>query len=74
MTMREALSEENREYMGKLANQYAHAVGSQSLAQLKREGVQWQSVFQVVANCNKRTMEVMFFENPQTTYKFAVGR
>ena len=74
MTMQEALAEENREYMGKLANQYAHAVGSQSLAQLKREGVQWQSVFQVVANCNKQTMEVMFFENPQTTYKFTVGR
>ncbi len=74
LTMSEALSEENREYMGKLANQYAQAVGSQSLAQLKREGVQWQSVFQVVANCNQKTLQVMFFENPQTTYKFAVGR
>ena len=74
MTIQEALAEENRDYMTSLANQFAAAVGSQSLEQLKMEGVQWQSVFQVVANCNKQTMEVMFFENPQTTYKFAVGK
>ncbi len=74
LTMKEALAEENRDYMGRLANQYAQSVGSQSLAQLKHEGVQWQSIFQVVANCNQQTMQVMFFENPQTTYKFAVGK
>ena len=72
LTVKEALAEENRDYMMRLASQFASSVGMQSVMQRQSESVQWLSVFQVVANCNKKTMHVMFFENPQTTYEFAV--
>ncbi len=74
LTVKEALAEENRNYMMGLASQFASSVGMQSVMQRQSESMQWLSVFQVVANCNKRTMHVMFFENPQTTYEFAVER
>jgi hypothetical protein len=74
MTAKEALAEENRDYVSKLSSQFASGVGMQTVSQRQSEGVQWLSVFQVVANCNKKTMHVMFFENPQTTYEFAVGK
>ena len=74
MTAKEALAEENRDYVSKLSSQFATGVGMQTVSQRQSESVQWLSVFQVVANCNKKTMHVMFFENPQTTYEFAVGK
>ena len=43
-----------------------------SLQQLKDEGAQWVSVWQTTANCNKRTIKVVFYEDDELTFDFAV--
>ena len=52
------------------------ASGSQerekSLQQLKDEGTQWLSVWQTTANCNKKSLKVVFFEDDALTFDFTV--
>ena len=52
------------------------ASGSQerekSLQTLKDEGTQWLSVWQTTANCNKKSLKVVFFEDDALTFDFTV--
>ncbi len=52
------------------------ASGSQerekSVQQLKDEGTQWLSVWQTTANCNKKSLKVVFFEDDALTFDFTV--
>ena len=52
------------------------AVGSKertkSVQQLKDEGAEWLSVWQTVANCNKKTLHVTFFEDDSLTFDFSL--
>ncbi len=45
---------------------------AKSLQQLKDEGAQWVSVWQTTANCNKQTIKVVFYEEDELTFDFAV--
>ncbi len=51
---------------------YGEVENAKSLQQLRDEGTQWQSVWQTIANCNKQTLKVIFFEDDSLTYDFAV--
>ncbi len=42
------------------------------LQQLKDEGTQWLSAWQTTANCTKKTVKVVFFEDDALTFDFAV--
>ena len=52
------------------------ASGSQerekSLQQLRDEGTQWLSVWQTTANCNKKSIKVIFFEDDALTFDFTI--
>ena len=43
-----------------------------SLQQLKDEGTQWLSVWQTTANCNKKSIKVIFYEDDALTFDFTV--
>ena len=43
-----------------------------SVQQLKDEGTQWLSVWQTTANCNKKSIKVVFFEDDDLTFDFTV--
>ncbi len=45
---------------------------AKSLQQLKDEGTQWLSVWQTVANCNKRSLTFTCFEDDSLTYTFKI--
>ncbi len=45
---------------------------AKSLQQRKDEGTQWHSVWQTTANCNKKTIKVIFYEDDNLTFDFAV--
>ncbi len=42
------------------------------LQQLKDEGTQWLSAWQTVANCNKKTLHVTFFEDDSLAFDFSL--
>ncbi len=74
LTLKDAVAEENREYLYDLIRQFGRAERKKSIDQLKDEGIQWQSIFQLVANCNKGNLHVMFFEDPNLVFDFAVKK
>ena len=43
-----------------------------TIQQRKDEGKEWESVWQTVANCNKKTLSVIFFEDDALSYKFSL--
>ena len=43
-----------------------------SIQQLKDEGTQWLSVWQTTANCNKKSLKVIFYEDDALTFDFTV--
>ncbi len=43
---------------------------AKSLQELKNEGTQWYSVWQTVANCNKRTLTFTCFEDDSLTFTY----
>lgn len=45
---------------------------AKSVEQLKNEGKEWLSVWQTVANCNKKTVTVTFFEDDSLTYSYGI--
>lgn len=45
---------------------------AKSIEQRKNEGTAWESVWQTVANCNKKTMSVIFFEDDKLSYNFTL--
>lgn len=45
-----------------------------TLQQLRDDGTLWQSQFQVVANCNKKNLHVMCFEDPNLVFDFTVEK
>ena len=45
---------------------------AKSIQQLKDEGLQWLSAWQTTANCNKKSIRVVFFEDDALTFDFTV--
>ncbi len=43
-----------------------------SLQQLRDEGTQWLSVWQTTANCNRKSLKVVFFEDDALTFDFTI--
>ena len=43
-----------------------------TIKQRKDEGTQWLSVWQTIANCNKKSIKVIFFEDDALTFDFTV--
>ncbi len=66
LTLKAALDEKNREVLYEKIRELGRAQRVKSIDQLKDEGTQWLSVFQLVANCNRKNIHVMFFEDPET--------
>lgn len=66
LTLKAALDEKNREVLYEQIRELGRAERVKSIDQLKDESTQWLSVFQLVANCNRKNMHVMFFEDPET--------
>ncbi len=66
LTIKDALDEKNRDLFYEMIRENGRKERVKSIDQLKDEGTQWLSVFQLVANCNKKNMHVMFFEDPET--------
>ncbi len=66
LTLKDAIDEKNREVLYEMIRELGRAERVKSIDQLKDEGTQWLSVFQLVANCNRKNMHVMFFEDPET--------
>ena len=66
LTLRDAVAEENREFLYEMIRELGKIERVKTIDQLKAEGTQWLSVFQLVANCNKKNLHVMFFEEPET--------
>ena len=66
LTLRDAVAEENREFLYEMIRELGKIERVKTIDQLKDEGTQWLSVFQLVANCNKKNLHVMFFEEPET--------
>ncbi len=47
-------------------------VRAKSVQELKDEGTEWLSVWQTTANCNKRSIKVVFYEDDSLTFDFTV--
>ena len=45
---------------------------AKSLQQRKDEGTQWLSAWQTTANCNKKSIKVVFYEKDDLTFDFTV--
>ena len=45
---------------------------AKSLQQRKDEGTQWLSAWQTTANCNKKSIKVVFYEEDDLTFDFTV--
>ena len=45
---------------------------AKSVQQLKDEGTEWLSVWQTIANCNNRSIKVIFYEDDALTFDFTV--
>ncbi len=64
---------ESGEYKDELY-QYLDELGKvenvKPLQQLREESTQWLSVWQTIANCNKQTLKVIFYEDDSLTYDF----
>ncbi len=45
---------------------------AKSLKQRKDEGKEWHSVWQTTANCNKKSIKVIFYEDDNLTFDFVV--
>ena len=45
---------------------------AKSIEQLKDEGTQWLSAWQTTANCNKKSIKVVFYEDDALTFSFTV--
>ena len=70
----QALSEENREILMQIINKEMKTERAKGLATLKKEGQLWYSIWQVVANCNRRNIHAMFFEDPTLVFDVTVEK
>ena len=66
LRIKDATAEENRDYIYNMIREYGRGERDKSIKQLKDEGVQWLSVFQLVADCTQKKLHVKFFEDPNT--------
>ena len=66
------VSPEYREQILEIMEAEGAVEREKSLQQLKDEGIQWLSAWQLVANCNKKSLHVIFFEDDSLTFDFTV--
>ena len=66
LRIKDAVAEENRDYLYNMIREYGRGERDKSIEQLKDEGIQWLSVFQLVADCTQKKLHVKFFEDPNT--------
>ncbi len=74
LTVPEARNPENKERLLAVIDETYRFEKEPSLQELRDDGTQWYSVFQVVANCNRENLHVMFFEDPNLVFDFAVEK
>ena len=72
LRIKDATAEENRDYIYNMIREYGRGERDKSIKQLKDEGVQWLSVFQLVADCTQKKLHVKFFEDPNTVLDIAL--
>ncbi len=72
LTIEMCASEEYRDLLLQIMEEKGKKEREKTIQQRKDEGTQWLSVWQTIANCNKKTLTVMFFEDDSLTYKFSI--
>ncbi len=70
--IKDALDENNREYLMDYLKKKAEGEKIKTIKQRRDENYIWLSAYQTVVNCNKRTMNVVFFEDDSLSYHFTV--
>ena len=71
-TMKDAMAEENREAVYGYLRKHGEEERAKTLQQLRDENTTWLSTYQLVANCNKKTIHVTFFEDDSLTYDISL--
>ena len=71
-TMEQAFAEENKEYIMNLLRESGAIEKVKPLSQLRDEGKEWMSIYQSIVNCNKKTLRVIFFEDPEFTFDLKI--
>ena len=74
LTAKAAMDPANHDKVIALVTAHFDGIRDMSMEDLRNDGKNWHSVFQVVANCNKENLHVMFFEDPKLVFDFAVEK
>ena len=74
LTAKAAMDPANHDKVIALVAAHFDGIRDMSLEELRNDGKNWHSIFQVVANCNKENIHVMFFEDPKLVFDFAVEK
>ncbi len=72
LTAKDAMAPENKEFLMKWMSDLYAEKRNYTLEELRNDGHEWQSGYQVVANCNRKSLLVRFFEERDPVYHFAV--
>ncbi len=72
ITIEMAKSEKYKEKIMSVLREDGKRLRSLTIDQLRDEPTTWISAWQCVANCNKRTIKVIFFEDDDLTFDFAI--
>ncbi len=72
LSTKEAFKEENKELFMDALRKAGKIDLAKTLEEKKKEGVAWHSAYQSVVNCNKGTLRVKFFEDPNLTFDLKV--
>ena len=72
LTIEMCSSEEYRDLILGMMEENGKVEREKSIQQRKDEGTDWLSVWQTIANCNRRTLTVTFFEDDSLTFSFSI--
>ncbi len=68
ITMEICQNDEYKDVLMEDIEEYGAPEREKTVQQRRDEGTQWLSVWQTIANCNNKTMKVIFFEDDELTY------
>ena len=72
LTVEMCRSGEYRDILLEMLEEKGKVERAKTVQQRKDEGKEWLSVWQTVANCNKKTLHVTFFEDDSLTFDFSL--
>ncbi len=72
ITIEMALSDEYKDFIYEDIESFGVVEREKSVQTHRDEGTQWLSAWQTISNCNNRTIKVIFFEDDDLTFDFAV--